>query len=113
MLASGIIVVAVYVFALAYAVAIELATTWLNERSRKHESPIMSEVKPPTVGRISDNGIPRRNRVDLYTPAELAIREAMLAVEAAGFSPILTEAIILLGQAKDRVADFVELPSAD
>jgi hypothetical protein len=30
---------------------------------------------------ISDNGFPRRNRIDLYTPAELAIREAMLAVE--------------------------------
>jgi hypothetical protein len=59
---------------------------------------------------ISDNGFPRRNRIDLYTPAELAIREAMLAVEAMDAHPLLTDAVVLLGQAKDKVADFVELP---
>lgn len=59
---------------------------------------------------ISDNGFPRRNRVDLYTPAETAIREAMLAVENAGAHPLLTDAVVLLSQAKEKVADFVELP---
>ena len=33
----------------------------------------------------------------------------MLAVEAAGCHPLLTEAVILLGQAHEKVADFVEL----
>src|SRR4051812_44098245 len=57
---------------------------------------------------ISNNGIPRRNRIDLYTPAELAIREAMLAIEEAGCHPLLTDAINLLSQAKEKVADHVE-----
>jgi len=52
--------------------------------------------------------IPRRSRLDQNTPAELAIRGAMLAVEQAGGSPALTEAVTLLAQAKDAVADHVE-----
>jgi hypothetical protein len=58
---------------------------------------------------ISDNGHPRRNRIDLYTPAETAISEAIRAVEDAGAHPLLTEAVQLLTWAKNRVADFVEL----
>ncbi len=58
---------------------------------------------------VSDNGVPRRNRVDLYTKAELAIREAMLAVEEAGAHPLLTDAVVLLSEAKNKVADFVEI----
>ena len=55
------------------------------------------------------DGIPRRARMDLYTPAEKAIREALNTVEEAGAHPLLTEAVILLGEAQDKVADFVEL----
>lgn len=60
---------------------------------------------------LDSNGIPRRSRIDLYTPAETAIRDAMLAVEEAGAHPLLTDAVNLLGQAKDKVADYVELNS--
>jgi hypothetical protein len=42
------------------------------------------------------------------TPAETAIRDAMLAVEDAGADPLLTEAINLLQQARDKVADYVD-----
>ena len=56
------------------------------------------------------DGFPRRSRLDLYTPAELAIRAAVEAVEAAGAHPLLTDAVILLQQAREKVADFVELP---
>jgi hypothetical protein len=59
--------------------------------------------------KMSDNGFPRRNRIDLYTPAETAIREAMLAVESSGAHPLLTDAVSLLEQAKNKVADFVDL----
>lgn len=52
--------------------------------------------------------IPRRICVDRMTPAELAIREAVLAVEAAGADPRLTDAVVLLHQARERVADFVD-----
>lgn len=63
---------------------------------------------------LSENGFPRRNRIDLHTPAETAIREAIIAVEEAGCHPLLTDAVVLLGQAKDKVADFVELaPTMD
>lgn len=54
---------------------------------------------------------PRRNRIDLQTPAEAAIRAAIQVVEAAGAHPLLTDAVILLCQAQEKVADFVELPT--
>lgn len=56
------------------------------------------------------DGFPRRNRVDLATPAEAAIRKAMHEVEIAGCDILLTDAVILLDQAREKVADFVELP---
>jgi len=59
------------------------------------------------------DGIPRTARMDLYTPAEKAIRAALEAVEEAGAHPLLTDAVILLGQAQDKVADFVELEDED
>lgn len=57
---------------------------------------------------MSDNGFPRRIRTDLFTPAEAAIRNAVMEVEKAGAHPRLTDAVILLQQAQDAVADFVE-----
>lgn len=55
------------------------------------------------------DGFPRRCRIDLQTPAELAIRQAMLAVEVAGAHPLMTDAVMLLDQARNKVADYVEL----
>ncbi len=52
--------------------------------------------------------IPRRNRVDLMTPAELAIRNAILAVEDLAADPRLTDAVCLLSEALEIVADFVD-----
>jgi len=71
-------------------------------------------AKPPSVAIQSAvqsalvDGIPRRCRVDLATPAEAAIRAAMAAVEAAGADMRLTAAVMALQQALDAVADFVE-----
>jgi hypothetical protein len=59
--------------------------------------------------KCDENGFPRRNRVDLHTPAELAIRAAILAVEECGAHLLLTDAVNFLGKAKDCVADFVEI----
>jgi hypothetical protein len=42
------------------------------------------------------------------TPAELAIREAIRVVEEAGCDVLLTDAINLLSQAQDKVADFID-----
>lgn len=52
--------------------------------------------------------IPRRCFINRLTPAELAIREAMIAVEKVGADPLLTEAVVLLGKAQDKVADYVD-----
>lgn len=52
--------------------------------------------------------ISRRICVNLMTPAELAIRNAIIVVESVGADVRLTEAVILLGQAKDKVADYVD-----
>lgn len=53
-----------------------------------------------------NNQIPRKSRLDLNTPAELAIRNAMAEVEKAGAAVQLTNAIIKLQEALDLVADW-------
>lgn len=54
------------------------------------------------------NEIPRRARIDLLTPAETAIRDAVGAVEAAGCDVRLTRVVVKLGEARDMMADFVD-----
>ena len=51
---------------------------------------------------------PRRVDINRYVPAETAIREAILRVEEMPADMRLTDAVVLLGRAKDRVADFVD-----
>jgi len=58
-----------------------------------------------------ENTIPRRARLDLNTPAEKAIYDAMQEVEKMPADEKLTEAVILLGKARDLVADFVDAQS--
>lgn len=62
-------------------------------------------LRRPDAG---DDNVPRRNRVDWWTPAEAAIQAAVDAVEAAGAHPLLTDAVNLLSQARGKVADFVD-----
>lgn len=52
--------------------------------------------------------IPRRCKVERLVPAELAIRAAMLVVEEMPADMRLTRAVVLLQEARDRVADFVD-----
>lgn len=54
------------------------------------------------------NNIPRRIRQDLMTHGEVAITRAIAIVEAMGADARLTDAVTLLAQARDRVADFVD-----
>lgn len=63
---------------------------------------------PIIPGWVSPDGIPRRSFIDRSTPAESAIRAAMQAVEAAGADVRLTHAVILLDEAREHVADFVD-----
>lgn len=57
---------------------------------------------------MDKNEIPRRIQLEHMTHAERAIYDAVQVVEAAGCDVRLTEAVILLQQARDKVADFVD-----
>lgn len=52
--------------------------------------------------------VPRRIRVDLLSKAELAIRKAIIVVEEMPPDTRLTQAVVLLSQAKDKVADYID-----
>ncbi|MCY1720157.1 hypothetical protein OU798_07375 [Prolixibacteraceae bacterium Z1-6] len=50
----------------------------------------------------------RRIRLDLLTPAEKSIYDAMQVVEKMAADERLTEAVCLLEQAQNKVADYVD-----
>jgi hypothetical protein len=72
-------------------------------------APVTSK-KEPILPRpkLRPDGWPTRSSVQHMSPAELAIRDAMLVVEDAGASLALTDAVTLLGKAQERVADHME-----
>ena len=51
---------------------------------------------------------PRACRIDQFSPAEKAIYNAQQAVESVGAHPALTEAAVLLAQARAKVAEYVD-----
>ena len=53
-------------------------------------------------------GIKPRCCLDLQTPAEGAIRDAVSAVERAGGHPMLTDVVVLLGHALDRLGEYID-----
>jgi hypothetical protein len=55
-----------------------------------------------------DTPWPRRSCINKFTPAEKAIWDAAQAVEALPAHVRLTDAVILLGQAREAVADYVD-----
>jgi hypothetical protein len=57
---------------------------------------------------LRPDGFPTRSDVRQYSVGERFIAAAVEAVESMGADVLLTDAIILLQQAKDKVADFVE-----
>lgn len=73
---------------------------------------IVGEPVPANPVKKMVDGIPRRSRLDLNTPAELAITNAMQEVEKAGCHTMLTDAINLLQKAKDCVSDYVDAKEA-
>lgn len=57
--------------------------------------------------------IPRRCRIDLLTPVEVELYEMVDKVELLGAHPLLTDVVVLLGQARNKLADWVELQAND
>lgn len=72
------------------------------------EQALTPPVTPTHKETMMLNPIPRRARIDLMTQAELAIRDVSFIVEHIGCHPLLTEAVILLSQAREKVADYVD-----
>ena len=57
---------------------------------------------------MNETEIPRRNQINRWTAAERAIAAAVNEVEAAGADVRLTDAVVLLGEARQAVADYVD-----
>lgn len=57
------------------------------------------------------DSIPRRVRMDLMVHAELAICHAVDVVEEMPADVRLTDAVILLAEAREKIADYVDNPS--
>jgi hypothetical protein len=55
-----------------------------------------------------DATLPRRIQLDLMTPAEKSIYDACLEVEKVGADERLTKAVVMLSEARNLVADYVD-----
>jgi len=58
---------------------------------------------------ISNHGEPCRNDIERQTPAESLITEAMRILNKSGRHRLLTEAFVLLSDAREKVANFADL----
>ena len=58
------------------------------------------------------NEIPRRNRMDLMTMEELAIMSLITDIEQLGADLLLTDTVVLLGDAKEKLSDFLDKEEA-
>lgn len=57
--------------------------------------------------------IPRRAFLEKRTKEENLITDAMAAVENLGAHPLLTDCVILLEQARNKLSDYVDRPKSD
>ena len=58
------------------------------------------------------NKIPRRARTENMTPEELAMLGLSWQIEELGAHPLLTDVVVLLGSAREKLGDWVDLQSA-
>jgi hypothetical protein len=58
-----------------------------------------------------ENGTPRRNQLHKFTAGEIQLYEVMQSIEKIGAHPLLTEVVNALSEARERLADWVELPN--
>lgn len=68
----------------------------------------MSETLKPCACIEDPSAFPRRQRIDMMTPAERFIYNAQYEVELIGCDERLTDAVIKLKEARDLVADYVD-----
>lgn len=88
-----------------YEVVVNVKTT---KKQRKILQKLQEITKPKTTDMKVTNDVPRRIRLYLNVPAELAITNAIQEIEKLGADVRLTEAQILLQKAKDLVSDYID-----
>jgi hypothetical protein len=66
------------------------------------------QVVVPSASLKRDPSIPRRAFMPEWCAAERAIFDAVQLVEQMGADVRLTDAVILLGKARERVADYID-----
>lgn len=81
----------------------EALTKWRLTRYYA-DNPTRCEPRP----KLRPDLFPTRNCVEWWTEAEMKINDAIFAIEQDGASQAITDALILLAKARDRVADHVE-----
>ena len=57
---------------------------------------------------MKKNEIPRRSQLQLMTPAEKAIYNAIQEVEKVGADQKLPDVVVMLGKAKELLSDFID-----
>jgi hypothetical protein len=57
---------------------------------------------------LVENGIPRRSNTLRWIPAEKAVYDLTQQIEVLGCHPLLTDAVILLSQVREKIADWAE-----
>ena len=62
---------------------------------------------------MEENSIPRRARIDQMTTEELSIWNMVGQVEKLGAHPLLTDVVVLLSDARSKLADWVDLQAAE
>ena len=74
---------------------------------------IGSSVTSPYINKISDDtSLPRRICADKWLSAEKTLYDAVLEIEKMGNSVGLTDAVNKLNEARELVADFIDLEPA-
>lgn len=81
---------------------------WITEVMKDNARREQKEFIKNYNKHIMDNTIPRRIRIDLYSDGEKAIHDARQVIENMGADALLTEAVILLNQAQEKVADYID-----
>ena len=53
--------------------------------------------------------IPRRSRIDQMSPEEKSLFDMVGQIEALGAHPLLTDCVVLLGEARSKLSDWVDM----
>lgn len=73
---------------------------------------IVDDVTHPITSRnrphLRPDGIPTRCDINLQSAVEIRLGEMIRVIEAVGAHPLLTDASLLVQQAKGKIADYVE-----